>query len=83
MIKPFADNEATASIGDLNIENGTEKIAISGSVEITRDQVGLALAHGLKNLVDGLIAELEKGDLPPHVAAGKPASVDQIDNPFA
>ncbi len=83
MIKPFADNDAAASIGDLAIENGTSKVAISGSVDITRDQAGLERARALKQFVDDLVAELEASHAPQPVAATETASVDQVANPFA
>jgi hypothetical protein len=83
MIKPFADNDAAASIGNLTIENGTTKVAISGSVEITRDQAGLERARALKRLADDLVAELEAGHPPQQFAATQTASVDQVANPFA
>ncbi len=83
MIKPFADDEAATSIGDLAIENGTSRVAISGSVEITRDQAGLEHARALKQLADDLVAELEAGHAPRQAAATQTASVDQVANPFA
>jgi len=83
MIKPFADDEAATSIGDLAIENGTTKVAISGSVEITRDQAGLERARALKRLADDLVAELEAGHAPQQFAATQTAPVDQVANPFA
>ena len=83
MIKPFADDEAAASIGGLAIENGTTKVAISGSVEITRDQAGLERARALKQLVDSLVAEIEAGNPPQQFAATQTASVDEVANPFA
>lgn len=83
MIKPFADDEAASSIGDLAIENGTERVVISGSVEITRDQAGLERARALKQLADGLVAELERSTPPLMVAVARMASVDEVDNPFA
>jgi len=83
MIKPFADDEAAASIGDLAIENGTTKVAISGSVEITRDQAGLERARALKRLADDLVAELESEHAPQQFADTQAAAVDQVSNPFA
>jgi hypothetical protein len=83
MIKPFADDTAAAAIGDLAIENGTTKVAISGSLEITRDRAGLELAHALKRLADDLVKELESGNMPQTLAATQTAAVDQVDNPFA
>ena len=82
MIKPFADDEAASSIGGLSVENGTERVVVSGSVEITRDQAGLERARALKQLADGLVAELEAG-MPQRLAAAPAAKVDEIDNPFA
>jgi hypothetical protein len=83
MIKPFADNDATASIGDLAIENGTTRVVISGSVEITRDPTGLERARALKQLADDLVAELEAGKAPQQLAATQATSVDEVANPFA
>ncbi|WP_230772385.1 hypothetical protein [Sphingomonas sp. Leaf4] len=83
MIKPFADDDAAASIGDLSIENGTSRIAISGSVEITRDKAGLERARALKQLADELVATLEAEPAPEQVAPTQTASVDEVANPFA
>ena len=83
MIKPFADDEAASSIGELAIENGTAAVVISGSVEITRDQAGLKRARALKQLADDLVAELEAGNTPQRLAAAQPAGTEVIDNPFA
>ena len=83
MIKPFADDEAASAIGGLNIENGTDRVVVSGSVEITRDQAGLERARELKRLADDLVAELEAGDAPQQFAAAQTARTDEIDNPFA
>ena len=44
---PFADDTASVSIGTLMIENGTDRIAVYGSVDITRDQQGLGHARAL------------------------------------
>lgn len=83
MIKPFADESAAASIGDLSVENGTAKVLISGSVEITRDQSGLKHAQALKRLADDLVAALEGGNVPQHAKPAQAATVDKVDNPFA
>lgn len=83
MIKPFADDDAAASIGDLTIENGTAKITVSGSVEFTRDQTGLERARALKQLADDLVAELENGSAPQSLTGTQTAAVDQVANPFA
>ena len=44
---PFADDTVSVSIGTPMIENGTDRIAVYGSVDITRDQQGLGHARAL------------------------------------
>ena len=83
MIKPFADDEGASAIGGLSIENGTERVVVSGSLEITRDGAGLERARALKRLADDLVAELEQGTPPQRIAAARPAGIDEVANPFA
>ena len=56
---------------DLNIENRLDRVSLYGSVDITRDQAGLAQALRLKGVVDGMVAvlseELGRGVLPDKV----------------
>ncbi len=82
MIKPFNDDEAASSIGDLAIENGTAKVLISGSLEISRDVEGLSRARALKQLAENLVAELEAQDLPKLATDTQMAAVDKVENPF-
>ncbi len=83
MIKPFADDKNSFSIGDLSAENGTTAVTLSGSLAVTRDKQGLKNARALKQLADALVQALEEaGDLPDKVeATTKPD--DKIRNPFA
>jgi len=83
VIKPFADDEAAVSIEDLYIENGTARVVISGSVEITRDSAGLERARVLKDLADHLVAALEAIEPQQAQPDERIASVDQVENPFA
>ena len=79
---PFADGTAVRTIGDLSFENGTDAIALHGSLDLTRDRGGLAQARALKATVDAIVAALEAGDLPEAVAeATVPAT--GVKNPFA
>lgn len=80
-IKPFANDADSIGIGGLTIENGVDKIAVYGSIDLTRDKSGLALAHELKALVDGVIKALEadKG-LPDQIEL--PKKPDEVENPF-
>lgn len=82
MIKPFNDDEAASSIGHLAIENGTAKVLISGSLEISRDVEGLLRARALKQLAENLVAELEAQDLPKLATDTQMAAVDKVENPF-
>jgi hypothetical protein len=80
----FFQNEAeTRTINDLNIENRLDRVALFGSVDITRDAAGLALAWKLKEMLDGMIAVLSAeqaaGALPTQVTL---AATDEVENPF-
>lgn len=80
-IKPFANDADSIGIGGLTIENGTDKIALYGNIDLTRDKVGLKLAHELKALVDGVIKALEADKaLPDQVEL--PKKPDEVENPF-
>ena len=46
-LTPFADDAASMSIGGLTIENGTDRVVIYGSLDLTRDKQGLAHALAL------------------------------------
>lgn len=45
---------------DLNVENRLDRVSLYGSVDITRDQVGLEQALRLKGVVDGMVAALSE-----------------------
>lgn len=78
---PFADDAASISIDELTVENGTDRIALYGSLDLTRDKQGLAHARALAALLDQAIQLLEADRslpdaVPPPVAAGT------VKNPF-
>ena len=82
-LTPFADDAGSVSIGKLTIENGTDRIALYGSLDITRDKPGLAHAHAhaLKALLDQVVQVLEADrSLPDAVAP--PAAARTVANPF-
>ena len=73
---------ASVSIGKLTVENGTDRIAIYGSLDLTRDKQGLAHAQALEAIVDQAVQLLQADkDLPDAVAA--PAAAKKVPNPFA
>jgi hypothetical protein len=79
---PFADDAASVSIDKLTVENGTDRIAIFGSLDITRDKQGLAHAQALKVLLDEAVQRLEtEKDLPDRVPG--PSAPKVVRNPFA
>ena len=77
---PFADDAASVSIGKLTIENGTDRLALYGSLDITRDRHGLAQARVLQAVLDQAVRVLEaEKDLPSELA---PVAVKTVKNPF-
>lgn len=81
-MKPFADDSAATSVGDMRLENGRDRIAMYGSLDLTRDQAGLALAREMRRMLDAVVEVLEADrSLPADVAPPKrPGSVP---NPFS
>lgn len=81
----FFNNEAEAcQLQTLTVENRLDRVSLHGSLDITRDTPGLALALELKQLLDGVITALNaaqaNGNLPEKIVLNRS---DQIDNPFA
>ena len=80
-LKPFAEDATSISIGELTIENGTDRIALYGSLDLARDKQGLTHARVLVALLEQAIQVLEADTslpdaVPPPVAAGT------VKNPF-
>ena len=69
-------------IGSLTIENGTDRIAIYGSLDLTRDKAGLAHALALKALLDQAVQHLQADKALPD-AAPKSDVPKKVPNPFA
>lgn len=81
-LTPFADDAASVTIAKLTVENGTERLALYGSLDITRDKIGLRHALALKAIVDQAVQVLSADpNLPEQQPpADKPKTVR---NPFA
>jgi len=79
-IHPFANESESLQLGDLTIENRTDRISIYGSIDLTLDKPGLDNARQLKAILDQTVAELEKADLPDGISVIEPETVE---NPFA
>ena len=80
---PFADDASVRSVGALAFENGADRIALHGSLDITRDAAGLATARLLKRTLDAIVTALEAADLPAQVADVPEAAPQSARNPFA
>lgn len=78
-IKPFQNEEESITIGELTVENRFDRIELYGSLQLTKDQAGLALAKELKALVDKTVKAMQAEKLPDHIAV---APTDKVENPF-
>lgn len=80
-IKPFANESDSLRIGELTVENRTDRVSLYGSLDLTRDKQGLAQARELRALLDAVVRALEgERDLPEHAAP--PAPLKEVENPF-
>ena len=79
--KPYANEADVLTIGRLTIENRLDRITISGDIDLTADQAGLADARDLHRLLGDVVKQLEaQPDLPKQLP---PPTVETVDNPFA
>ncbi|MGU3363032.1 hypothetical protein ACLBWX_22175 [Methylobacterium sp. M6A4_1b] len=79
---PYADDAAVQTIGGLTIENGTDRVALHGSLDLMRDALGLERARALATVLGTIVAALENTPLPDRVAeANRPT--ETVKNPFA
>lgn len=78
--KPFANEADVLEIGNLMLENRLDRVTLSGDVDLTADQAGLAAARRLYQALGAVVAALEARELPEQLP---PPAVKQVDNPFA
>lgn len=81
-LTPYADDAASISIGKLTIENGIDRIALYGSLDLSKDQQGLAHAKALKEVLDRVVQTLEAQKALPQ-AIPVPETPKIVSNPFA
>jgi hypothetical protein len=82
--KPYADDETAVTIGGMTIENGTDRVSISGSLDIAADKAGFEQAKALKEAIDAIVSALTaKGDLPEKAEAEEVEPTKKVRNPFA
>lgn len=76
---PYANEADVLTIGQLSIENRLDRITISGDVDLTADQAGLADARALHQLLGEVVAWLEAQKLPARLP---PPATQTVANPF-
>jgi len=76
---PYANESDVLNIGHLTIENRVDRITLSGDVDLTADQAGLAEARALHRLLGDIVARLEAMELPATLSAPARRTVE---NPF-
>ena len=76
----FKDDTASVDIGDLTFENNDQRVAIFGSINIGRDQQGLAQAKQLQAIINDMVSYLEQQDLPEQIET---FTAKIVKNPFA
>lgn len=79
--KPYADEADVLRIGNLEIENRLDRVALTGDLVLTKDKVGLTLARELQALIGGVVEALEAEKLLPETVELK--AVETVKNPFA
>ena len=86
MIEPFANNHQSMQIGELVIENQTDKIIIYGDIDLYLNKQGFAQAKQLNELTSKILQHFETTNL--YTKADEPSKIkddqsdENIDNPF-
>ena len=76
---PYANEADVLELGNLMIENRSDRITISGDIDLTMDQAGLAQAKTLHQLLGQVVAILESRSLPARLPL---PAVKTVPNPF-
>ncbi|HEX8406146.1 MAG TPA: hypothetical protein VF670_16095 [Duganella sp.] len=76
---PYANEADVLTIGRLSIENRVDRVTLSGDVDLTADEVGLADARALHQLLGDVVVRLEAMALPANLPA---PTTRTVANPF-
>jgi len=79
-LRPFQNESDSRQIGELTIENRTDRLELYGSLSITRDKPGLAAALALKQILDAAVELLKLEKLPDQIAE---VPSKMVKNPFS
>ena len=77
---PYANESDVLTLDGLTVENRLDRITVSGDLDLTADQAGLAHARQLQQLLTQVVAKLESMQLPKTLPA---AAVKTVANPFS
>lgn len=79
--KPYANEADVLRVGNLEIENRLDRVALTGDLVLTKDKAGLTLAKELQALIGGVVEALEAEKQLPETVELK--AVETVKNPFA
>lgn len=78
---PFANESDVVNIGRLAVENRVDRVTLSGDVDLTADQAGLADARALHQLLGAIVESLAARALPAQLTAPT-TTRHTVANPF-
>lgn len=78
---PFANDTSAFSIGEMTIENGTNKIVIMGTLEVPLTQEGLDMILPVQAVINGIMDKMTTSALP-ETFIDDVEEGGEIDNPF-
>jgi hypothetical protein len=85
VFKAYSNDDDVLNIqGDaLTVSNGTTRVVLNGTLDITKDKRGLKAALALKEALDSIVAALQaEPTLPEQVKEEPDAKPGVVDNPF-
>lgn len=85
MFKPYSNDDDVLNIqGDaFTVSNGTTRVVLNGTLELTQDQAGLKAALALKDAVEAVVAALQaRANLPAKVKDEPDVKPGVVRNPF-
>ena len=78
-IDAFENESETINIDEFVIENRLDRVSIYGSIDITKDKIGLEKIRAIKKQIDKIANKLENEDLPDEIEI---LAVKIVQNPF-
>lgn len=83
--RPYENEADVLQVSDLNVENRLDRIAIFGSVDLTRDKAGLRLATALMAVLDAVVLKLQEEESNNSLSETIPAprAAKLVKNPLA